>query len=114
AGAIAIYEGIVTQPAKTDEDRQVQELVHLALGRLHYERSEFAKAIDEYQKVQRTSPLFADMLYEVAWTFIKNAGKFGEWTIYAEKKGDLPLADANKKQALGEFQKAYRALDLLM
>src|SRR5262249_42261196 len=97
AGAIPIFENLMTQPAKTDEDKEVQELTHMALGRLHYERSEFPQAIDEYQKVSRTSKLFPDMLYEVAWTFIKNA---------TQQK------DENAKNK--EFQKAFRALDLLV
>src|SRR5215831_13799531 len=60
-GGIPIFESLLQLPAKTDEERRVQELAHLALGRLHYERSEFAQAIDEYQKVSRTSPLFSEM-----------------------------------------------------
>jgi tetratricopeptide (TPR) repeat protein len=103
AGAVPIFENLLTQAAKSDDDKRVQELTHLALGRLHYERNEFPQAIDEYQKVPRNSPLFSDMLYEVAWTFIKNAGSINDEDKNRE-------ADKKKK----EFEKAFRALDLLL
>ncbi|HJZ83997.1 MAG TPA: tetratricopeptide repeat protein [Polyangia bacterium] len=106
AAAIPILENLLTMPAKTDEEKRVQELAHMALGRLHYDRSEFAQAIDEYQKVPRTSPLFSDMLYEVAWTFIKNAGQ-----VAIQLKDDQGKAKTEQQK---EFQKAFRALDLLM
>src|SRR5262249_25727855 len=103
AGAVPIYENLLTQTAKTDDDKRVQELTHLALGRLHYERSEFPQAVDEYQKAPRPSPPLPHMLYEVAWTFIK-----GATTIVDEDK--VREADRKKK----EFEKAFRALDLLL
>ena len=58
----------------------------MAIARILYERSQFDKAIDAYASIPRQSKYFADALQEQAWTFIKAK----------------------------EWQKAYRALDLLL
>jgi tetratricopeptide (TPR) repeat protein len=65
---------------------QIQELAFLALGRIYFELGRIDKAIDQYQNVGRQSDLFAEALYETAWSFIK----------------------------VGEYRKALRSLDLLM
>ena len=58
----------------------------MAIARLLYERSQFDKAIEVYSSIPRQSKYFPEALEEQAWTFIKAK----------------------------EWQKAYRALDLLL
>lgn len=72
-GAAARTFGAITKRrAKTEDDRRVRELAHMAAGRLHYERDQPSKAIDSYLNVSRKSDLFDDVLYEVAWVYVKN------------------------------------------
>lgn len=55
----------------TAEDREVVDLSNLALGRLYYETDQFTKSAEYYQRISRESDYFADALYEIGWTFIK-------------------------------------------
>lgn len=57
--------------ASTSATREVQELAWLALGRLYYETGDYTRAIEFYQKLDSASDYFADQLYELAWTYIK-------------------------------------------
>lgn len=86
AGASVAYDAILKQQAPDDSAREIQDLARLALGRILYDRSQFDRAVDQYRQIQRQSRLFADALYESAWTYIKQR----------------------------DFQKAYRAFDLLL
>lgn len=83
--ATEIFTDLTSRKPKTDRERRISELSHLALGRLYYERDQPSKAIDSYLQIDRKSDLFADALYEVAWVYVK--GK--------------------------QFDKALRALELL-
>jgi tetratricopeptide (TPR) repeat protein len=86
AGASITYDSIIKQQATDDAGKEIQDLARMAIARILYERSQFDKAIEAYASVPRQSPYFADALQEQAWTFIKAK----------------------------EWQKAYRALDLLL
>ncbi|MCC6751726.1 MAG: tetratricopeptide repeat protein [Deltaproteobacteria bacterium] len=86
AGAMRVYQDLLRVPTKSGGDQQVRQLTYLALGRLLYEKGKIAEAIDQYQRVDRRSKEFDTALYEICWAFVK----------------------------AGEFQKASRALDLLM
>jgi len=55
----------------TDAHRRVVDLSFLAMGRIHYEFSHVEHAMEAYQAVQRTSPLFDTALYEIAWVYIR-------------------------------------------
>lgn len=85
ARATEMFNDIIARKPKSPNDRRVQELSHMALGRLHYERDQGSKSIDSYLEIDRRSDLFPDALYEVAWVYVK--GK--------------------------QFDKALRALELL-
>lgn len=50
---------------------EVEELTNLAIGRVHYELGNYADAVAAYQRIPSTSDYFADQLYELVWTFIK-------------------------------------------
>lgn len=51
----------------------LRELVHLAIGRIHYELGNYREAVESYQRVPSSSPYFADQLYEITWTYIKQS-----------------------------------------
>jgi tetratricopeptide (TPR) repeat protein len=55
----------------TAATREVQELAWLALGRLYYETGNYTQATVYYQRLDSSSEFFADQLYELAWTYIK-------------------------------------------
>ena len=90
-GGEHLYDGILTfgtilkTPAKTDSQKRITELAHMAMARIYYDRGQFTNALDEYAKIGTKSDMFNDALYESAWVSIK--GK--------------------------DYQKAARALDLL-
>ncbi|MFT5683798.1 MAG: tetratricopeptide (TPR) repeat protein, partial [Myxococcota bacterium] len=51
--------------------REVQQLSWLALGRLSYELGDYFSATDYYQRLTSSSDHYADQLYELVWTYIK-------------------------------------------
>ena len=57
--------------AEAKSSPEVAELARLALGRLHYELGNYDKAVENYQTIASDSPYFADQLYELVWTYIK-------------------------------------------
>ena len=85
ASAAKVLHDLTKEPAKDDSDKQILELTHMALGRIHYERDQPSEAIDHYLMIGRRSQYFDEALYEVAWVYVKAK----------------------------EFDKALRALELL-
>jgi tetratricopeptide (TPR) repeat protein len=83
--AAELFGKLVKQPARTDRDKTIIELSHLARGRIAYEQSQYTDAIDAYQNVDRDSENFVPALYEISWVFVKK----------------------------GEFEKALRSTELL-
>ncbi len=79
------FNRIVKQGAKDKREQQVQELAHLAIGRIAYEQGKYTEAIDAYQEIDRDSENFIPALYEIAWVFVKK----------------------------GDYEKALRATELL-
>jgi tetratricopeptide (TPR) repeat protein len=86
AGASITFDSILKSQAPDEGGKDIQDLARMAIARILYERSQFDKAIEAYASVPRQSKYFGDALQEQAWTFIKAK----------------------------EWQKAYRALDLLL
>lgn len=74
-GAIAKFTEAADRAAKGANGSAIRELSYLALGRVHHEMGDVAKAVDAYQQIRQTSPHFSDMLFEVAWTYVKAANK---------------------------------------
>ncbi|MEZ4473150.1 MAG: tetratricopeptide repeat protein [bacterium] len=58
-----------------DAQRAAVDEARLAIGRIHYERGEFAEAVAAYAAVPRESAAFDDALYESVWISIKQ-GEF--------------------------------------
>lgn len=71
AAAVQQFQQILGVPALTAEDREVLELARLALGRVYYEMGDYVQATSYYDLIPPTSKYFADKLYELVWTFIK-------------------------------------------
>lgn len=69
--AAKIFEELTRNQPKTNKDKRVVELAHMALGRLYYEREQPSKAIDEYTRIDRESDIFDEALFEVAWVYVK-------------------------------------------
>ena len=55
----------------TSTTREVQQLAWLALGRISYELGDYYDATEYYQKLDSSSDHYADQLYELVWTYIK-------------------------------------------
>ena len=71
AGAIEDFRRASLAEPNSAATREVQELTWLALGRLSYELGDYTSAVEYYQKIDSASAYFADQLYELAWTYIK-------------------------------------------
>ncbi len=69
--AIAQFRKVTQMQAKTPEHRHVVDLAWMAIGRLNYEMDRHLPAAEAYSHVQRKSPEFADMLYELAWVYVR-------------------------------------------
>lgn len=71
AEAMKTFVALLKVQPKTDGDKHIRDLTHLAVGRLLYHNNKITEAIDEYQKVSRRSKEFDAALYEIAWAYIK-------------------------------------------
>lgn len=85
AAAIEQFRRVTRMKAETDAHRHVIDLAWMAIGRLFYETDNFLDAADAYSHVDRKSPEFSGMLYELAWVYVR----------------------------LGDYQRAQRALEVL-
>lgn len=85
AAAIEQFRRVTRLKAETDGQRQVIDLAWMAIGRLFYETDNFLDAADAYSHVDRKSPEFSGMLYELAWVYVR----------------------------LGDYQRAQRSLEVL-
>jgi len=71
AAALTGFDEVLKLQPPDDNARDIQDLARLAIGRIHYERNQFDRAVEAYQAVSRSSNYFEDSLYEQAWTHIK-------------------------------------------
>ncbi|MEO8800269.1 MAG: tetratricopeptide repeat protein [Polyangiaceae bacterium] len=83
--AIEAFRQVTVLPGDTDEHKHVIDLAWMAIGRLYYEMEQYQQASEAYAKVNRDSPEFDTMLYELAWVYVR----------------------------LGDVQRAERALEVL-
>jgi hypothetical protein len=84
--AIEAFRAVTEQPPDSPEHKHVIDLAWMAVGRLFYEMEQYQQASEAYAKVNRDSPEFDTMLYELAWVYVR----------------------------LGDVQRADRALEVLM
>lgn len=73
ARAILQFQRLTQMKADSAEHRHIIDLAWLALGRLFYETENPLDAIDAYNHVDRRSPEFPTMLYELAWVYVELA-----------------------------------------
>lgn len=86
---IVAFGLILKNEAKTDSQKRIAELAHMALARVYLERGQLTQALDEYAKIGQKSDNFNDMLYESAWVAIK-----GKDYVKARRQLDLLLLNA--------------------
>ena len=116
--AIAEFQRVAS--LEGSEDPQLMELTWLALGRLYYEVGDYVSATEHYQRINGESPYFADQLYELVWTYIKQE----EWSqairnveiflvAYPEHRysmqlqlnqGHLQMKEQEFERALGSYE----------
>jgi tetratricopeptide (TPR) repeat protein len=85
AAAIEQFRRVTQLKGDTEQHRHVIDLAWMAMGRLFYETDNFLDAADAYSHVDRKSPEFSTMLYELAWVYVR----------------------------LGDYQRAQRSLEVL-
>jgi tetratricopeptide (TPR) repeat protein len=83
--AIDQFRKVTQLQSDTPEHKQVIDLAWLAIGRLFYESDQWAQAVDAYNHIDRSSPEFGTMLYELGWVYVR----------------------------LGDVERAQRALEIL-
>lgn len=83
--AIDQFRRVTQLPPDTPEHKQVIDLAWLAIGRLFYESDQWAQAVEAYNHIDRSSPEFGTMLYELGWVYVR----------------------------LGDIERAQRALEIL-
>jgi tetratricopeptide (TPR) repeat protein len=79
------FRRVTRMQARTAAHRHVVDLAWMAIGRLFYESDNYLDAAEAYSHVDRASPEFSTMLYELAWVYVR----------------------------LGDFNRAQRALEVL-
>jgi len=83
--AIEQFRKVTRMPATSAGTRHVVDLAWMAIGRLFHETDDYVEAAEAYSHVDRGSPEFSTMLYELAWVYVR----------------------------LGDFERAQRALEVL-
>jgi len=91
------FKHVTESPITNAEVREVVDLANLAYGRVQYELGNYKEATDAYLEVGRDSRYFADQLYELVWTFIKQ----GE-------------TEAVHDEQLAAFEEAIRAVEIFL
>jgi tetratricopeptide (TPR) repeat protein len=69
--AISLFQKATALAADTPEHKRVIDLSWLAIGRLLYEADQWSQAVIAYNHIDRTSPEFGTMLYELAWVYVR-------------------------------------------
>ena len=69
--AIAKFQEAAKRSGSAVEANEIKDLAQLALGRAYYEKGDVTNAVDSYQEIDEKSQYFSDMLFEVAWAYVK-------------------------------------------
>ncbi len=69
--AVSRFREATALPGDTAEHRHVIDLAWLGIGRLMFEMSQYSQAVEAYNRIDRTSPEFGTMLYELAWVYVR-------------------------------------------
>jgi tetratricopeptide (TPR) repeat protein len=115
--AIEYFKAATDLPPDTEEHKHVIDLAWMAIGRLNYEMENYIQAAEAYSKVQRSSPEFGTMLYELAWVYVRlgdvqRAERALEVLSIADpsstQAGDATLLRADLLLRAGSFDKALQ------
>jgi tetratricopeptide (TPR) repeat protein len=87
--AVQVFSTITKTEPKTDSQKLITELAHLALARIYLDQGQLTNAMDEYAKITSKGSRFNDSLYESAWVAIK-----GKDYVKARRSLDLLLLNA--------------------
>ncbi len=71
AKAVAAFQAVTKMEGDTPEHRHVIDLAWLAIGRVLYETDQYSQAVKAYNRIDRASPEFGTMLYELAWVYVR-------------------------------------------
>ena len=83
--AVSEFQKVEAAPVADQDQKRVQDLGVLALGRLFYELGDFSQASSYYARINKDSPEFAEKLYEAVWSYVKQGG-----AAEAERAGSEP------------------------
>ena len=120
AAAVEVFREVTQLPATSKEQRHVIDLAWLAIGRLLYESSQWDDAIEAYNRIDRSSPEFGTMLYELAWVYVKlgdvlRAQRALEVLSVAapnnEDVADASLLRADLMLRAGQFEKSLKVYE---
>ncbi|HEY8944650.1 MAG TPA: tetratricopeptide repeat protein [Polyangiaceae bacterium] len=85
AAAVEQFRKVTRMPARSEGEKHVIDLAWMAIGRLFHETDNYLDAAEAYSHIDRGSPEFTSMLYELAWVYVR----------------------------LGDYMRAQRALEVL-
>jgi tetratricopeptide (TPR) repeat protein len=115
AQAIDLFTAVTRLPADTEAHKLVIDEAWLAIGRLFYETGQYQKSVQAYNRIERSSPEFGTMLYELAWVYVRlgdadRALRSLEVLAVADPKGqniaDSTLLRGDLMLRAGKFDKA--------
>ncbi len=118
--AIEQFRRVTRLPPDTSEHRHVVDLAWMAIGRLFYETDAYLDAADAYGHVDRSSPEFSTMLFELSWVWVR----LGDYeraqrsleVLSITDPGTLKIADGSLLRAdlmlrSGQFDRALAAYE---
>jgi tetratricopeptide (TPR) repeat protein len=118
--AIDQFRKVTQMAPDSPEHRQVIDMSWLAIGRLFYESDQFQQAVDAYNHIDRSSPEFGAMLYELGWVYVRlgdveRAQRALEILAVAEPNGqniaDGSLLRADLMLRAGQFDKSLKVYE---
>ncbi len=71
--AYEVFRRLAKEPPQSEADRQIGQMAWLACGRILHDQGKIVEALDAYQAIPHTSPMFDQALEEIAWTYIRKA-----------------------------------------
>jgi tetratricopeptide (TPR) repeat protein len=71
AKGVAKFTEVTKLAPDTPEHRHVIDMAWLAIGRIMYETNQYSQAVQAYNRIDRSSPEFGTMLYELAWVYVR-------------------------------------------
>ena len=105
--ALKLFEQLAAKKTTVEADKRVIELAWMASARLFYEIGELDKSIQAYQRVSKDSFQYGEMLYELAWAYIRKQD-------YAQAERALELLTITRSRGVEGDEGALLRGDLLL